>query len=91
MGYLRKPITSWKALNNLKAGLQKLGQTPYYARDMQVTLPAALFVPNSLLNRSVGEAIDMLEWRGWPIINEVVGNPWRSLRRFTRKRISAFR
>lgn len=48
-------------MNNLKAGLAKLGQTPYYARDMQVTLPAALFVPNSLLNQFRREAIDMLD------------------------------
>ncbi|EJX2524621.1 U32 family peptidase [Salmonella enterica] len=49
-GVFKEANNSEKALNNLTAGLAKLGQTPYYARDMQVTLPAALFVPNSLLS-----------------------------------------
>ncbi|MCP6612715.1 DUF3656 domain-containing protein, partial [Klebsiella pneumoniae] len=35
-----------KAMNNLKDGLAKLGQTLYYARDVQINLPGALFVPN---------------------------------------------
>ncbi|ECQ8648863.1 U32 family peptidase [Salmonella enterica] len=60
-GVFEEANNSEKALNNLKAGLAKLGQTPYYARDMQVTLPAALFVPNSLLNQFRREAIDMLD------------------------------
>ncbi|EDH8174211.1 collagenase-like protease, partial [Salmonella enterica subsp. enterica serovar Typhimurium] len=60
-GVFEEANNSEKALNNLKAGLAKLGQTPYYVRDMQVTLPAALFVPNSLLNQFRREAIDMLD------------------------------
>ncbi|EJH8139345.1 U32 family peptidase, partial [Salmonella enterica] len=60
-GVFEEANNSEKALNNLTAGLAKLGQTPYYARDMQVTLPAALFVPNSLLNQFRREAIDMLD------------------------------
>ncbi|EAW9891668.1 U32 family peptidase [Salmonella enterica] len=60
-GVFEEANNSEKALNNLKAGLAKLGQTPYYARDMQVTLPAALFVPNSLLNQFRREAVDMLD------------------------------
>jgi putative protease len=39
-----------KALANLRDGVAKLGQTIYYARDVQINLPA-LFVPNSLLNQ----------------------------------------
>ncbi|ELY3544631.1 U32 family peptidase [Cronobacter turicensis] len=50
-----------KALTSLKEGLAKLGQTIYFARDVQITLPGALFVPNSQLNafrREVVEALD---------------------------------
>ncbi|MBS1205892.1 MAG: protease [Proteobacteria bacterium] len=50
-----------KALDNLKDGLMKLGQTRYYAREVQVNLPGALFVPNSQLNQLRREAVDMLE------------------------------
>ncbi|EPT6149722.1 23S rRNA 5-hydroxycytidine C2501 synthase, partial [Shigella sonnei] len=50
-----------KAMNNLKDGLAKLGQTLYYARDVQINLPGALFVPNSLLNQFRREAADMLD------------------------------
>ncbi|ONG02571.1 peptidase U32 [Escherichia coli] len=50
-----------KAMNNLKDGLAKLGQTIYYARDVQINLPGALFVPNSLLNQFRREAADMLD------------------------------
>jgi len=50
-----------KALNNLKDGIAKLGQTIYYARDIQVNLPGALFVPNSLLNQFRRETADMLD------------------------------
>ena len=41
-----------KALSNLKDGVAKLGQTIYYARNIEVNLPDALFVPNSLLKSS---------------------------------------
>ncbi len=50
-----------KALSNLKNVLAKLGQTLYYARDIQVNLPGALFVPNGLLNVFRREAIEMLD------------------------------
>ncbi|WLI78949.1 U32 family peptidase [Kosakonia sp. H02] len=50
-----------KALENLKEGLAKLGQTRYYAQNVDITLPGALFVPNSLLNQLRREAVEMLE------------------------------
>ncbi|WP_342320592.1 U32 family peptidase [Kosakonia sp. BYX6] len=50
-----------KALENLKDGLAKLGQTRYYAQKVDVNLPGALFVPNSLLNQLRRETVDMLE------------------------------
>lgn len=50
-----------KAMANLKEGLAKLGQTIYYARDITVSLPGALFVPNSLLNPLRREAMDALD------------------------------
>ncbi|MDK1302398.1 U32 family peptidase [Cronobacter sakazakii] len=50
-----------KALTSLKEGLAKLGQTIYFARDVQVTLPGALFVPNSQLNAFRREAIEALD------------------------------
>ncbi len=50
-----------KALDNLKEGLAKLGQTRYYAKAVQVNLPGALFVPNSLLNQLRRDAVEMLE------------------------------
>ncbi|GGD18051.1 MULTISPECIES: peptidase U32 family protein [Franconibacter] len=50
-----------KAMANLKEGLAKLGQTIYYARNITVSLPGALFVPNSLLNPLRREAMDALD------------------------------
>lgn len=50
-----------KALENLKEGLSKLGQTRYYAQTVAVNLPGALFVPNSLLNQLRRETVEMLE------------------------------
>lgn len=50
-----------KALNSLKDGVAKLGQTIYYARNIDVTLPDALFVPNSLLNQFRRETAEMLD------------------------------
>lgn len=50
-----------KAMANLKEGLAKLGQTIYYARNIDIALPGALFVPNSLLNPLRREAIDALD------------------------------
>ncbi|MFW0827746.1 peptidase U32 family protein [Cronobacter dublinensis] len=50
-----------KALTSLKEGLAKLGQTIYFARDVQITLPGALFVPNSQLNAFRREAIEALD------------------------------
>ncbi|EKM6458683.1 U32 family peptidase [Cronobacter dublinensis] len=50
-----------KALTSLKEGLAKLGQTIYFARDVQITLPGALFVPNGQLNAFRREAIEALD------------------------------
>jgi len=50
-----------KAMNSLKDGVAKLGQTIYYAREIQVNLPDALFVPNSLLNQFRRETAEMLD------------------------------
>ncbi len=50
-----------KALDNLKDGLAKLGQTRYYAQKIDINLPGALFVPNSLLNHLRRETVEMLE------------------------------
>ncbi|MCU6663455.1 MAG: peptidase U32 family protein [Silvania sp.] len=50
-----------KAMNSLKDGVAKLGQTIYFARDIQVNLPDALFVPNSLLNQFRRETAEMLD------------------------------
>ena len=50
-----------KALNSLKDGVAKLGQTIYYARAIGVALPDALFVPNSLLNQFRRETAEMLD------------------------------
>ncbi|MGF3808224.1 peptidase U32 family protein [Enterobacter mori] len=50
-----------KALNSLKDGVAKLGQTMYYARNIDVNLPDALFVPSSLLNPFRRETADMLD------------------------------
>ncbi|WP_369834414.1 U32 family peptidase [Cronobacter dublinensis] len=50
-----------KALTTLKEGLAKLGQTIYFARDVQITLPGALFVPNGQLNAFRREAIEALD------------------------------
>ena len=49
-----------KALNNLHDGVARLGQTLYYPRAVEVTLPA-LFVPNSQLNQLRREAVEMLD------------------------------
>ena len=49
-----------KALANLRDGVTKLGQTIYYAREVQVNLPP-LFVPNSLLNQLRRETAEMLD------------------------------
>ena len=50
-----------KALANLRDGIAKLGQTIYFARDVQVNLPGALFVPNSLLNQLRRETAELLD------------------------------
>ncbi|MGR4048206.1 peptidase U32 family protein [Kosakonia cowanii] len=50
-----------KALDNLKDGLAKLGQTRYYAQRVDINLPGALFVPSSLLNQLRRETVEMLE------------------------------
>lgn len=50
-----------KALQQLQDGVSKLGQTLYYARDVDVMLPEALFVPNSMLNQLRRETVEMLD------------------------------
>jgi Collagenase and related proteases len=50
-----------KALSNLQDGIAKLGQTIYYPREIQVNLPEALFVPNSMLNQLRRETVEMLD------------------------------
>lgn len=49
-----------KAASSLRDGVMKLGQTLYYPRAVDVTLPA-LFVPNSQLNQLRREAVEMLD------------------------------
>ncbi|MDM9661886.1 peptidase U32 family protein [Raoultella planticola] len=50
-----------KALANLRDGVAKLGQTIYFARDVQINLPGALFVPNTLLNQLRRETVERLD------------------------------
>lgn len=50
-----------KALANLRDGVAKLGQTIYFARDVEIALPGALFVPNGLLNQLRRETVEMLD------------------------------
>ena len=49
-----------KAAGSLHDGVTKLGQTLYYPRAVEVTLPA-LFVPNSQLNQLRREAVELLD------------------------------
>ncbi|TNV19437.1 U32 family peptidase [Buttiauxella sp. B2] len=49
-----------KAYSNLRDSLAKLGQTMYQARKIDLNLPAALFIPNSLLNQLRRDVIDEL-------------------------------
>ncbi|WP_029883791.1 peptidase U32 family protein [Enterobacter sp. T1-1] len=60
-GLLEVANNAEKALNSLKDGVAKLGQTIYYARNIAVNLPDALFVPNSLLNQFRRETAEMLD------------------------------
>ena len=41
--------------------MAKLGQTLYYSRNVEINLPGALFVPNSLLNQLRRETAEMLD------------------------------
>ncbi|MFV0263249.1 MAG: peptidase U32 family protein [Kluyvera sp.] len=50
-----------KALSQLHDGVAKLGQTLYYARNVAVMLPEALFVPNSQLNQLRRETVAQLD------------------------------
>ena len=50
-----------KALSQLQDGIAKLGQTIYYPRGVEVMLPEALFVPNSMLNQLRRETVEMLD------------------------------
>lgn len=77
-----------KALSNLKDGVAKLGQTIYYARNIEVNLPDALFVPNSLLNQFRRETAEMLDEARLATIRAAAVRPKRCLRRSTRTRIS---
>ena len=76
-----------KAMNNLKDGLAKLGQTLYYARDVQINLPGALFVPNSLLNQFRVKLLTCWMLRVLPVTSAAAVNRLLILRRFIRKRI----
>lgn len=60
-GQFEKANNAEKARNSLKDGVAKLGQTLYYARDIQVNLADALFVPNSLLNQFRRETAEKLD------------------------------
>ncbi|CAM7797525.1 MULTISPECIES: peptidase U32 family protein [Enterobacter] len=60
-GHFEVANNAEKALNSLKDGVAKLGQTIYYARAIDVNLPDALFVPNSLLNAFRRETAEMLD------------------------------
>ncbi|HCR2016704.1 TPA: U32 family peptidase [Enterobacter asburiae] len=60
-GHFEVANNAEKALNSLKDGVAKLGQTIYYARGIGVALPDALFVPNSLLNQFRRETAEMLD------------------------------
>ncbi|MDU2939317.1 MAG: U32 family peptidase, partial [Enterobacteriaceae bacterium] len=50
-----------KALASLHDGLAKLGQTRYYAQNVAVNLPGALFVPASQLNQLRRETVELLD------------------------------
>ncbi|WP_045855217.1 peptidase U32 family protein [Raoultella terrigena] len=50
-----------KALANLRDGVAKLGQTIYFARNVEIALPGALFVPNGLLNQLRRETVERLD------------------------------
>ncbi len=50
-----------KAMSGLREGLGKLGQTLYFARKIDISLPGALFVPNSLLNQLRRDTIEALD------------------------------
>lgn len=60
-GNFEEASNAEKALSNLQDGVAKLGQTIYYPRDVQVNLPGALFVPNSLLNQLRRETVERLD------------------------------
>ncbi len=50
-----------KGLASLHDGLAKLGQTRYYAQNVAVNLPGALFVPASQLNQLRRETVELLD------------------------------
>lgn len=60
-GEFAEATNAEKALGQLQDGLAKLGQTIYFARDIHVNLPGALFVPASQLNQLRREAVEMLD------------------------------
>lgn len=63
--------------------MAKLGQTLYYARHIDVNLPDALFVPNSLLNQFRRETAEMLDAARPLTIHAAAARPKLFLRRFT--------
>lgn len=60
-GEFAEATNAEKALSQLHDGLAKLGQTIYFAQDIRVNLPGALFVPASQLNQLRREAVEMLD------------------------------
>jgi hypothetical protein len=76
-----------KALANLRDGVAKLGQTIYFARDVQINLPGALFVPNSLLNQLRRETVERLDDARVKPRRAASAKRFPSRRRFTRKPI----
>ncbi|KAF1369140.1 peptidase U32 family protein [Yokenella regensburgei] len=60
-GHFEEATNADKAMNSLQDGIAKLGQTMYYAREISVNLPGALFVPNSMLNQLRRETVEMLD------------------------------
>ncbi len=60
-GLFEEANNAEKALTSLHDGLAKLGQTRYYAQDVAITLPGALFVPASQLNQLRRETVALLD------------------------------
>lgn len=76
-----------KALNNLKEGVAKLGQTMYYARNVEVNLPAHCSCRTVYSTSSVAKRQKCWMRRVWRTINAAAVSRWRNQPRSTRKRI----